>query len=74
MRPALLCELIHRCYDGVSLRAVLQFLNPWLCKGNVVYSHIQFDFLQVSRWAVAKGIGQLHFLPWSVLDGDIVSL
>ena len=44
------------------------------CKGNVVYSHIQFDFLWGSRRAAAKGIGQLHFFPWSILDGDIVSL
>ena len=43
-------------------------------KGNVVYSHIQFDFLWGSRRAAAKGIGQLHFLPWSIFDGDIVSL
>ena len=40
----------------------------------VVYSHVQFDFLWGSCRAVAEGVGQLHFLPWSILDGHIVFL
>ena len=58
IRPALLCELIHRRKDGVSLGAVLQLLNPWLRKGNVVYWHIRFDFCcdigQIDRFSIIE--------------------
>ena len=42
--PPLLSELVDRAKNGVFPGGILEFGYPGLAKGNVVDSHIQFDF------------------------------
>ena len=42
--PPLLSELVDRAKNGVFPGGILEFGYPGLAEGNVVDSHIQFDF------------------------------
>ena len=42
--PPLLSELVHCAKNGVFPRSFLKFGYPGLAEGNVIDSHIQFDF------------------------------
>ena len=42
--PPLLSELVHCAKNGVFPRGFLKFGYPGLAEGNVIDSHIQFDF------------------------------
>ena len=44
MWPPLLSELVDRAKNGVFPGGFLEFGYPGLAEGNVVDSHIQFDF------------------------------
>ena len=44
MWPPLLSELVDRAKNGVFPGGILEFGYPGLAEGNVVDSHIQFDF------------------------------
>ena len=44
MWPPLLSELVDRAKNGVFPGGILEFGYPGLAEGNVVNSHIQFDF------------------------------
>ena len=44
MWPPLLSELVDRPKNGVFPGGILEFGYPGLAEGNVVDSHIQFDF------------------------------
>ena len=44
MWPPLLSELVDRVKNGVFPGGILEFGYPGLAEGNVVNSHIQFDF------------------------------
>ena len=46
--PPLLSELVDRAKNGVFPDGILQFGYPGLAEGNVIDSHIQFDFLRSS--------------------------
>ena len=50
--PPLLSELVDRAKNGVFPGGILEFGYPGLAEGNVVDSHIQFDFLP---WSVSDG-------------------
>ena len=44
MWPPLLSELVDRAKNGVFPGGILEFGYPGLAEGNVIDSHIQFDF------------------------------
>ena len=46
MWPPLLSELVDRAKNGVFPGGILEFGYPGLAEGNVIDSHIQFDFPQ----------------------------
>ena len=72
--PSLLSELVDRAKNEVFPGGILEFGYPGLAEGNVVDSHIQFDFPRGSSGAPAQCICEQHFLPWSVSDGHIIPL
>ena len=74
MWPSLLSKLVHCAKNQIFPHSILEFGNPGLAECYVIDSHIQFDFHRSLLGASAQCIGEQHFLPWSVSNGNIISL